>query len=186
MEKLLTAEQKLGAFMKKLKTPAQRLEDFVIVAVHDHQGDWPGIRESVWWYVRDKPDLLVALFEPFKTQALQRVISRVAHSTRAGNQSLDVTQKHRNPGSGAASRNAMAAVGKIASLSILDTFIVNGQPIGDVTSREAKAWAVSRRRDARFVDLLTANLPLDGKIRVYRRPKDSQKLYEQAEKEEKA
>ena len=76
-----------------------------------------------------------------------------------------------------------AAVSAVARLSLLDTFKVNGQAIGDLTAAEANKWAGSRERDARFVRLLTANLPPDQPIRKYRTPDDTQALYAQAEAE---
>lgn len=74
-----------------------------------------------------------------------------------------------------------AAVSAVARLSLLDTFKVNGQPIGDLTPTEANKWADSRERDARFVRLLTANLPPDEPIKKYRTPDDAQALYARAE-----
>jgi len=73
------------------------------------------------------------------------------------------------------------AVMAVTRLSLLDTFKVNGQSIGDLTSAEAVKWAGSRERDARFVRLLTANLPPDQLIKKYRTGEDAAALYAQAE-----
>jgi hypothetical protein len=66
-------------------------------------------------------------------------------------------------------------------LSKLDDFMVNGQPIGDLTPEEANGWAASRERDARFVRLLTAGLPAGRPIRQFRKGDEADKLYAAAE-----
>lgn len=68
-------------------------------------------------------------------------------------------------------------------LSKLDTFIINGQKIGDLTPEEANGWAASRERDARFVRLLTANLPPNRPIREFVTPGLANDLFERAQKE---
>lgn len=68
-------------------------------------------------------------------------------------------------------------------MSRLDTFVVNGQKIGDLTPMEANAWASSRERDARFVRILTANLPADRPIREYRTGDEADEIYSRAEAE---
>ena len=83
--------------------------------------------------------------------------------------------------SAADTRAAMGARSEVVRLSLLDTFKVNGQAIGDLTSAEAIKWAGSRERDARFVRLLTANLPLSEPIRKYRTGDDAAAIYAQAE-----
>jgi len=85
------------------------------------------------------------------------------------------------PAPSARSTAAMDAVLADVRLSLLDTFIVNGQSIGDLTSEEAIKWAGSRERDARFVRMLTANLPQDQPIRKYRSdPDEVQAIYDMA------
>lgn len=79
---------------------------------------------------------------------------------------------------------AMAAkVETIKRMSKLDTFIVNGQKIGDLTPKEAVAWASSRERDARFVRMLTANLPSDRPIRDFVSAVDADDLYARAQED---
>jgi hypothetical protein len=80
-------------------------------------------------------------------------------------------------------RAGMEAVAAVTRLSLLDTFRVNGQPIGKVTSIEAMKWAGARERDARFVRLLTANLPPNRPIGEFRTPEDTQAIYELAVRE---
>lgn len=80
--------------------------------------------------------------------------------------------------------SGMDAVAKVARLSMLDTFRINGQAIGDCTAKEARGWAGSRERDARFVRMLTANLPDDEPIRKYRDATEADSLYERALKDD--
>ena len=80
----------------------------------------------------------------------------------------------------------MAAVGAVAAASLLDTFRVNGQAIGDLTAREAVQWAGSRERDARFVRLLVENLPPDLPIRRFRTADEAAELYARARDEQNA
>lgn len=75
---------------------------------------------------------------------------------------------------------AMGAVVATVRRSLLDTFVINGQPIGDVTAREASAWASSKERDSKFVRLLVENLPPDQPIRKYRTDDDAASLYAKA------
>ena len=81
------------------------------------------------------------------------------------------------------SRSGMDAVAAVARLSLLDTFKVNGQSIGDLTAEEAVRWAGAQERDARFVRLLTANLPTNAPIRKFRTGDEVQAIYEQASQE---
>ncbi len=77
---------------------------------------------------------------------------------------------------------SLAAITGVVQASLLDSFKVNGQSIGDVTAREAMAWAGSRERDARFVRMLTENLPQDQPIRKFRTPEEAASIYSKAEK----
>ena len=81
-------------------------------------------------------------------------------------------------------RVAMESRSAIVCLSLLDTFKVNEQPIGDVTPREANGWTLARERDVRWVRLLTQNLPEDLPIRKYRTGQEAAELYTLAESSE--
>lgn len=78
---------------------------------------------------------------------------------------------------------AMRAVSDATRKSLLDTFLVNGQPIGDLTAGEARGWSNSRARDVRFVRLMVSGLEPNVVIRKARSPKETQELYDLAEKE---
>jgi hypothetical protein len=82
------------------------------------------------------------------------------------------------PGAGA------RAIAAVTSLSLLDTFRVNGQALGDVSPAEARLWAEARgrqaRRDMRFIELITAGLPDGLPIRRYRRDDEAQAAWAMA------
>ena len=82
----------------------------------------------------------------------------------------------------AAAANAVA--GRMAR-NLLQSFLVNGKPISQVTPLEARAWSASRRRDARFVELLCSGIPDSSKIGDFRTTEDAERFYDQAEKETK-
>jgi len=66
-------------------------------------------------------------------------------------------------------------------LSKLDTFLVNGRPIGDCTPEEAEGWAGARERDARFVRLLISGLPPDRPIRESLKGNEADAIYGKSE-----
>ena len=72
-------------------------------------------------------------------------------------------------------RRAVAGV-----ISKLDTFKINGRPIGDCTPEEAMGWRAARVRDARFVYLLAVNLPPGRPIREFIRPEEAESFYARA------
>lgn len=78
-------------------------------------------------------------------------------------------------------RASMEHVANLTRRSLLDSFTLNRQSIGDLTPREAIGWAKSRERDARFVRLLTENLPFDLPIRRFRTADEAAACYVQAE-----
>jgi len=53
---------------------------------------------------------------------------------------------------------------KVARLSILRTFKINGQPLADVTGAEAREWLKKHQRDGRFVALVTYQVPDEIKV----------------------
>ena len=53
---------------------------------------------------------------------------------------------------------------KVARLSILRTFKINGQALADVTGAEAREWLKSHQRDGRFVALVTYQVPDELKV----------------------
>lgn len=137
--------------------------------------------------------LVWELFAPWRAEAIRKALqgaSAALHekSTKSRRSVHDHRENHiraDRPARASAARNLVGvnSIGQVAKLSMLDLLRVNGRAIGDVTAREARAWAASRRRDARFVELLTSNLPEDRPIREFRTGKDADALYARAQQE---
>lgn len=163
-------------------TQAKRLAEAARIAAESHPGGWEKARGAFILAVRNDADLLWELFSPYQAAAIQAVLSRATAKAHAKPVAVSAHKRTAAPSRDRIQR-AMAAVGAVAGKSLLDTFLVNGQPIGDLTSREASAWAGSRERDARFVRLLVANLPPDAPIRKYRTGEDARSLYDLASDE---
>lgn len=72
-----------------------------------------------------------------------------------------------------------AAATDLIRRSVLDTFLIDGKPIGDCTSREANAYADKHVRRNRFIRLLTQNLPPDDPIKKHRDPDLADRLCEE-------
>lgn len=82
-----------------------------------------------------------------------------------------------SPGHAKRGLSAMASVQGTVARSLLDTFIVNGRPVGDVTVEEADRWAAARERDGRFVKLLIHGLPHGSVIRTHITESDAQRIW---------
>lgn len=194
------------------KPTSERLFEVALEAAKAPPSTWDSAKDALFAAVRNDAALLWEMFEPYRAQAANRllagVMAEIKRSERATpgpsapGQSPDDVQAgsarradtHSSGGGGLDGggyqksaapipRSGMDAVAAVTRLSLLDTFKINGQPIGKVTSSEALRWAGSRERDARFVRLLTANLPPERPIGEFRTPEDTQAIYEQASKE---
>lgn len=169
-------------------SPRDRLAEVAQDAVTLHPRDWSAAKRWFWDQISGDAALLAELFEPYRNEAAQIALARASKAARssddrAGHPASDDQRPNARPGASQADQSAaMLAVGNVTRLSLLDSFRINGQPIGDVTPREAMGWAGARERDARFVRLLTANLPAEEPIRKYRTPDDAAELYARAEK----
>jgi hypothetical protein len=81
---------------------------------------------------------------------------------------------------------AMPTLSKICTAGLLGSFLVNNRPIGEVTPVEANLWAASRQRDAKYVLLLTENLPPNEPIGKWRTAEEAANLYARAEESKNA
>ena len=81
---------------------------------------------------------------------------------------------------------AMPTLSKICTAGLLGSFLVNNRPIGEVTPVEANLWAASRQRDAKYVLLLTENLPPNEPIGKWRTAEEAATLYARAEESKNA
>jgi hypothetical protein len=67
-------------------------------------------------------------------------------------------------------RAAQESVGTVLRLTMLDTFRIDGLPIGDVQAGVARAWARREGRHVRWVNMLTSNVPAFDPIRRWITP----------------
>lgn len=185
-------------------TPEKRFKTLCREAVRATPKDAAAVRNAIWELSKNDLELLHQLYAPYRQQALELALKEAAAGERltkilgvkgpdrsgGGQFRSDYHLAHAAPTPFISPRPAykppsaasLAAITGVVQASLLDSFKVNGQSIGDVTAREATAWAGSRERDARFVRMLTENLPQDEKIRKYRTADEAAALYAKAEK----
>ena len=65
---------------------------------------------------------------------------------------------------------------------LLDSFLVNGRPIGDCTANEVLSQAERREVDARFMRLIASGIPPEAKIRDFVTAEEAEELYKKAHK----
>jgi hypothetical protein len=103
---------------------------------------------------------------------------------RARDTPITTTEYERPRGSpSAAARRRDTGLGEVIEVSrrsYLDTFLVNGRPIGDCTVEEVEANALARERDVTFMLALIEGLPPGAIIRDHRTNEDAARLYEAA------
>lgn len=66
---------------------------------------------------------------------------------------------------------------RIARLSVLRTFRVNGRPLGEVTGLEARSWLRNHDRDGRFVRLIVEAVPDTMQINACVSEDEADKLF---------
>ena len=74
-------------------------------------------------------------------------------------------------------RAAQESVGAVLRLTMLDTFRIDGMPIGDVQAGVARAWARREGRHVRWVTMLTSNVPAADPIRRWISADDADELW---------
>jgi hypothetical protein len=62
--------------------------------------------------------------------------------------------------------------------SVLDTFLINGRPIGDFTGAEARAWSAAQTKRVRFVEAIANGVPDTKKIREFIQDNEAAKILE--------
>lgn len=108
-------------------------------------------------------------------------ILSAARTPRAEGQ--QVREGHSGVALRAPSRDVAGAAEMVRRLSIASTFKVQGVALRDATVEMARGLAGSRRRDARFLDYVTENLPPGARIGDYRQDDEIDALYERAKAE---
>lgn len=182
MTQLATALRSAG-----YSTTSEQLRDIAVGALGVHGGNMTAAREAVFARVVGHADLLYELFKPYRDQALTRLINitrdRLAEESHR-------QQRPRQPPKGAdkpaprqefgklietprptlaaamlartaAGREAQAAVGEVLRRSRLEMFRIDGRPLADLSVGAARGWALGRGREARWILLMTANMPPD-------------------------
>lgn len=163
-----------------------RLETVARKAFSVSKGNWDDAYKRIVGAIIDDAELLWVLFKPHSANLVRSYMSMVQgkmHRERKQAQPKVVVVKHtrRPPGTvPSSSREGQEAVITVARMSMLDNFMINGQPIGKITSREALAWTGSQTRNIRFVRMLTANIPLDQPISQFRTADEANTMYMQA------
>ena len=74
-------------------------------------------------------------------------------------------------------RAAQDSVGTVLRLTMLDTFRIDGMPIGDVQAGVARAWARREGRHVRWVTMLTSNVPAADPIRRWITADDADEMW---------
>ena len=143
---------------------------------------WDGAKDALFKAVRNDAELLWHMFAPYRGNAAELLLREAAAMVRAEDVKKMPPAAPVAPPvmTQSAARAAMAAVASVARTSLLDTFKLNGKPLGDCTPEEANRWADKRASQAKFVHLLTQNLPPGEPIRKWRRPEDVDAAFEQA------
>lgn len=138
--------------------------------------------------VRRDPELLMALVGAERlNRIMSAYLSQVARETRsrgeAGQVSSVTHSRAARPVAAPTRRglDVIAAAAPTIARSLLRTFLVNGQPLAEVTVEEAVSWARSRERDARFLRILTDGLPPGAVIGRYVTDEDAERAYRLAE-----
>lgn len=79
------------------------------------------------------------------------------------------------PSAARTARSAAAMVEILGPLSALDTFMIQGRPLGDVSPLEVEEYKIGKcERDRYFIDLALSGVPItrSGKMRDYKRPEE--------------
>jgi hypothetical protein len=175
-----------------------RLIAIEVLATHAHSRE--AAAAALYARVCHDADLLAGLFAPYRELALRRLLGAVESEMRryelahgggrpssGGHVEYAPSERHgggrtHNDNHGAVaparpSRDAQEAVGAVLRLTMLDTFKIEGTPIGDMQAGAARAWARREGRHVRWVVMLTANMPAADPIRRWISADDADALW---------
>jgi hypothetical protein len=165
-----------------LVAPADRLREIAIEALAENGGSWEAAKDAVFGAVRHDLALVWQLMGPYRAMAVQRLLVDTAREIREAEQAdnpepfIPSARAKRGDhigedvGRSAARGKANAIVAGKLMTSMLDTFVIDGRPIGDWQAGEARAWVRRTGRHVRFVEMLTANIPPHDTIRKWIEP----------------
>ena len=178
-------------------TIEERLREIAVEVLAAHGTSRIAAANALYARVRHDADLLDGLFEPYRELALRRLLGGVESEMRreemarqervlGGGQTNPDDRRGNAPGGGRLStddhasrapaphhtnrRAAQDTVGAVLRLTMLDTFRIDGMPIGDVQAGVARAWARREGRHVRWVTMLTSNVPAFDPIRRWITP----------------
>lgn len=158
----------------------ERLMQMATTAMVQSRRNFDAARDAFLRAVRNDPDALWALFEPYRREAVLAILAQAGRRVRESEPVMARRAEPAMPRQSVSHAPAVAALAAVATVSLLETFRINGQPLGDVTVEQARAWSKRRKRDVVFVEMLTANLPGHDTIRRWRTPEDARRIYEEA------
>jgi hypothetical protein len=193
------------AFAKAgIRSPRERLEQIADEAFAEHPRTLDAARALVLRAVMNDAALLWVMFERWHGPAADMLIQQAAARKREkseaihGAKSTHVPPPHfgalretnaqmptpqrassQSTGPSLAAREA-ARMSVARVISKLDTFKINGKPIGDCTPEEAMGWRATKVREARFIYLMCSGLPPGRPIRDFIRPQESEEFYSRA------
>lgn len=185
---------KAEAFTSARGTPQQRLDEIADAAFAAHPRTLDACREFVLRNVVGQADLLWALFDRYQRQATDMLLAGAAARKREKSSGATTHTNTRDispptaggpQSAGPTDEEKEAARGVVARvISKLDTFKINGRPIGDCTPTEASGWSDTKKREMRFIYLVTSGLPPNLPIRQFIRPDEAEAFWEQAQRDD--
>lgn len=163
---------------------ATEARDAIMAHPKDYDAAYAMFRAAVY---ADR-DLVVAAFARFEEAALRPLLATAAqeyhreHRPRVVREGggQDTTGRRVDDATTNSAQAGRDAVAALAKRSLLDTFLVNGRPLGDVSATEARAWGGARRREARFVEILTHGIHDDRPLRVYIKADEADAAFKRA------
>ena len=198
------AKTAMGSALEKagIRSAQQRLDEIAERAFSAHPKTGDAARDMLLREVFTDLELTIAMFANWHRPAAQLLLNaaaarirekRAAEAPQSSGAKLAMDTSVQSPQGKLSGRRAAEptpeqradARGYVAAvISKLDTFKINGRPIGDCTPEEALAWRDSRSRDNRFVDMLVQGCPPNLPIRRFVKPDEAEVMYKIAQRED--
>lgn len=189
-----------------IRTVEERLRLIAIEVLAVHASSREAAASAFYARVCHDTELLGGLFEPYRDLALRRLLGAIESEMRKyelangrghpgrdnhavsalsdrhdGGRTLAESPLHDAPVSSPRPppdrRGAQEQVGAVLRLTMLDTFKIEGTPIGDMQAGAARAWARREGRHVRWVTMMTANMPAADPIRRWISAEDADALW---------
>lgn len=131
-----------------------------------------------WLFEQNDAALERALCSRFRRSAISALIGEQIGKERESESETDARQWR--PGQGV-NQDLRPSPEAMNNALILNSFKVNGEPIGDCTVETVSNAAAKTERDARFMRFLISGLPPTGTIRQYRTDEEAERLWRLAQ-----